>query len=269
MVEKTRKDKSREMGGRKKGIEKTMVEHIQDLQEKKMQALWTLAGGMAQDFNEILVAIMGYVEMAQLDLPKNSAPRKNLTEALNAIHRAKDLVTDLLAYSRLKEQARKSQDIVAVIRKAIEKFKATLPKTIKIKEQIPSESLLVNSNAAQIRQIITNLCTNASQAMLEKGGAIEVSLESFDLTSETSPPDKLLAPGHYVKLKVSDTGCGMDEEIMDHIFDPYFTTCECVPSAGMGLAIVSGIVHAYKGAIHVESQKERGTTVTILLPQII
>ncbi len=261
------KSGNRNTGSKKSDTEKAAVGYIQDLQEKKMQALWTLAGGMAQDFNEILVAIMGYVEMAQLDLPKGSPSRKSLAESMNAIDRAKDLVTDLLAYSRLGEQARKPQEIVAIVRKAIDKFKATLPAAIQIRERLPAYTMIVNSNASQIRQIITNLCTNASQAMLERGGVIEVSLESLNLTSETSPPDKLLAPGQYAKLTVKDNGCGMDDDVVARVFDPYFTTAGSVSSAGMGLAVVSGIVHVYKGAIHVESKRNSGTTVTILLPQ--
>ncbi|MFZ5572984.1 MAG: sensor histidine kinase [Thermodesulfobacteriota bacterium] len=262
------KSSNRKTASKKNDMEKVAVEYIQDLQEKKMQALWTLAGGMAQDFNEILVAIMGYVEMAQLDLPKGSPSRKNLAEAMNAINRAKDLITDLLAYSRLGDQERKTQEIVTIVRKAIDNFKATLPAAITIQDRLPSYPIKVNSNAFQIRQIITNLCTNASQAMLEKGGKIEVALESFQLTSETSPPDKLLVPGQYAKLTVRDSGCGIADSIITRILDPYFTTAGGVSSAGMGLAVVSGIVHVCKGAIHIDSKLDSGTTVTILLPQM-
>lgn len=240
---------------------------IQDQQTGKLLAFRTLAGGIAQDFNEILVGLKGYVELAQLDIPKNSPARNNLSEAMNVIDRATDLVTDLLAYSRLKKETRKPQEIGPIVQKALAQFEATLPKSITLSADLSQDMIKVNVNATQIRQIITNLCTNASEAMLEKGGEIAVALETVEMNVAQLPPESFLPPGRYVCLSVRDTGCGMDADTLERIFDPYFSTSERGVCAGMGLAVVNGIIHAYNGYIDVESETGKGSTFTIILPE--
>lgn len=233
-------------------------------EERKMRAIRTLASGIAQDFNEVLAAIMGYVEMALLDVPKDSPARPNLKEARNAIDRAKDLVTDLLAYSRLEEQSKKPISVGETISNVIEKLRPTLPGSIELHLNIPEGLGKVNANSAQLRQIVVNLWTNASQAMLEKGGRLEIVLE--ETTFEAPQTASGLKPGRYLCFVVSDTGCGIAPDVSEQIFDPYFTTSDSGSGSGMGLAMVYGIVRSWGGTVQVESKPGGGSIFTVFMP---
>lgn len=236
---------------------------------RKLQAISSLGGGIANDFNEILAAIMGYIELTRLDMPINSTSRKNLDSAMNAIARAKDLIVDMLSYSRQHELERKPIQIREIVEKSLASFKSSLPEKIKIREKIECGEGRVNANPSQIRQIVINLCTNAGQAMLGEGGVIDIKLENItvgDRQESSSSVDPL--PGKYIVLTVRDTGRGMDQETIEKIFDPYFTTLEAGPGSGMGLAIVESIVELCSGYMDVESVPGKGTTFTLFLPEV-
>jgi len=235
-------------------------------QAQKMEAIGTLAGGIAHDFNNILSPILIQTEMALLDLPDDSLIRLNLEDVLDAGNRARDLVRQILAFSRQGEEERTAFKVSSVVKDALKLLRATLPVTIEIKQDIQAESALIMADATQIHQVLMNLCTNASQAMQAKGGVLDIGLEHVDLnpTAAASIPD--LEPGSYLKLRVSDTGEGMDRVIQERIFDPYFTTKEKNGGTGMGLAVVHGIIRSYEGAITFESERGKGTTFWVYLP---
>jgi signal transduction histidine kinase len=250
-----------------KGTVKQEID-IKAHRRRKLQAIRSFAGGIANDFNEILAVIMGYIELTRLDMPVDSASRNNLDSAMNAIDRAKDLVVDILSYNRQHELERTPIQIRPIVEKCLTSFRSSLPDKIKIQESIECEDCRVSANPSQIRQIVTNLCTNAGQAMLDKGGVIDITLENKTVDGQETvfPGDPL--PGKYIALTVHDTGRGMDEETIEKIFDPYFTTLEAGPGSGMGLAMVDSIVELCSGYMDVESVSGRGTTFTILLPEV-
>ena len=235
-------------------------------QAQKMEAIGTLAGGIAHDFNNILSPILIQTEMALLDLPDDSLIRLNLEDVLDAGNRARDLVRQILAFSRQGEEERTAFKVSTAVKDALKLLRATLPATIEIKQDIQADSEMILADATQIHQVLMNLCTNASQAMQARGGVLVVALEHVDLnpTAAASIPD--LEPGSYLRLRVSDTGDGMDRITQERIFDPYFTTKEKTGGTGMGLAVVHGIVRSYEGAITVESELGNGTTFWVYLP---
>jgi signal transduction histidine kinase len=232
--------------------------------ERKAAALDTLASGIAQDFNEILTAIMGYVEMALLDSPKDSPIKKNLKHAMEAAERAKDLVNDLQVFSRQKELEQKTIRIGGFVKDILKQFQKSLPGQIAMQNNIMVDEENVRANPKQIQQIVINLCTNACNAMLEKGGVLSVALETVTIGAKNN--HRSLNPGSYFCLSVSDTGKGIDEDIRDRIFDPYFTTNRTGSGYGMGLSIVQSIVDALNGFIELESSKETGTVFRVFLP---
>jgi len=235
-------------------------------QAQKMEAVGTLAGGIAHDFNNILSPILIQTEMALLDLPDDSLIRLNLEDVLDAGNRARDLVRQILAFSRQGEEERTAFKVSSVVKDALKLLRATLPATIDIQQDIQAVSDMIMADATQIHQVLMNLCTNASQAMQAKGGVLLVGLEHVDLnaTAAVAIPD--LEPGSYLKLKVSDTGDGMDRMIQERIFDPYFTTKEKIGGTGMGLSVVHGIIRSYEGAITCDSEPGKGTTFWVYLP---
>lgn len=240
------------------------IEH-QLRQSQKMEAIGILAGGIAHDFNNILSPIMGYTEMALSDLPAGNEIRKDLSQVLVAAERARDLVANILTFSRQAEGERNPIELVSVVREVLKLLQAALPTTIKIKQNITSDTHVINANTTQIHQILMNLCTNAKHAM-RKGGVLEVSLANVNLNEEFCAGLDSLTPGSYVRLTVSDTGCGMDGKILEHIFDPFFTTKDPDEGTGMGLSVVHSIVKDHGGCIKVQSELDTGTTFNIYLP---
>lgn len=236
-------------------------------QAQKMEAIGTLAGGIAHDFNNILAAILGYTELAKQKMIPESEPDHCLVQVLRATYRAKELVRQILAFSRKGEQEMKSMRIQCVVKEALKLLRASLPASIEIQQRIGVDCRPILADPTRIHQIILNLCTNASHAMEAKGGTLSVLLEDTALGEEEAQAQGLAA-GDYVLLVVSDTGHGMGKEVMDHIFEPYFTTKERGKGAGMGLAIVHGLVKASGGKISVASTIGQGTTFRILFPQV-
>lgn len=241
-------------------------------QAQKMEAIGTLAGGISHDFNNILASIMGFTEMAIEDLPVESPVRNDLTQVLASIHRAKDLVRQILTFSRRKEQEKKPTDIAMVVREALRLLRASIPTTIEIRRNIPIEGEedagLVLADSTQIHQLLMNMGSNAAHAMREKGGVLEVGLSRVYLDSKAVARLADLYPGEYLKLSVSDTGHGIEPEVLHRIFDPFFTTKGPESGTGLGLSVVYGIVKSHGGAITVESEPGSGATFEVFLPRV-
>jgi signal transduction histidine kinase/ActR/RegA family two-component response regulator len=235
---------------------------------QRLEAIGSLAGGIAHDFNNILAAIIGYTELLRCDLPENSKAQANLEAIYEAGIRAKDLVHQILTFSRQSEEEKKPLRISTVIKEALKLLRASLPATIEIRQNLASQSDTVLANPTQIHQVLINLCTNSAQAMREKGGVLEVSLEDADLDSEATASNPDLQPGVHVKLTVRDTGSGIAPEIVERIFDPYFSTREPEQGTGMGLAVVHGIVKSTGGTITVDSKLGEGTAIHVFFPRI-
>ena len=238
-------------------------------QAQKMEAMGTLAGGIAHDFNNILAAIMGYTEIALLEIPEEGeAMRRDLNEVLKAGHRAKDLVAQILAFSRKTEQEQIPLSLHVIVKEALKLLRASLPSTIEIRQNIPSDLGTVMADATQMHQVLMNLCTNAKHAMGEKGGVLTVELAPVDMGEEQMVRFPDLRPGPYLRLSVQDTGYGIDLATMERIFDPYFTTKEKGEGTGLGLSMVHGIVTNHGGVIDVRSQPGKGSTFQVYLPRI-
>jgi len=237
-------------------------------QAQKMEAIGTLAGGIAHDFNNILSAVIGYTQIALDDVPKGTLLQSNLKEVLKAGRRARDVVKQILAFSRQAEQERKPLEISPIVKEALKLLRASLPATIEIRQNIGTDLGTVLADATQIHQVLMNLCTNAAHAMGERGGILEVNLANVELGSDFTSRYPDIDPGPYLRLTVSDTGHGMHPSIMERIFDPFFTTKELGEGTGMGLAVVHGIVKGYGGTITVFSEPGEGSTFHIYLPLI-
>lgn len=237
-------------------------------QSHKMEAIGTLAGGIAHDFNNILAAILGYADMAKDDIPDYSPARYQIDQVLKAGNRAKDLVRHILTFSRKESQVRIPTEVYTIVKEAIRFLRASIPTTIELKEQIDIHSGNILADETQIQQVIVNICTNAAHELEENGGVIEVNLSPYEY-AEGEPENKPgLKPGSYVLLSVTDNGPGIDPEIIDRIFDPYFTTKEVGKGSGMGLAVVLGIIKSHDGTILVDSKPGEGTTVNTFFPKI-
>ena len=240
--------------------------HLQ--QAQKMEAIGTLAGGIAHDFNNILAAILGYGELLAFDMPKDTPAWQNLQAVLKSCHRAKDLIGQILAFSRQNELNSMPVRVSAIVKEALKMLRASLPATIEIRRNIETPDGIVNANATHIHQVLMNLCTNASHAMREKGGVLGVKLSRFHAEISEKLPHPDLKPGTFLKLSVSDTGHGMTAEQMQRIFDPYYTTKDTGEGTGLGLAVVQGIVRAHGGAVKVESSPEKGSVFDVYLPEM-
>ncbi len=237
-------------------------------QAQKMEAIGTLAGGIAHDFNNILSSIYGYSELASLNIPEKAKENLYLAEVLTAARRAKGLVRQILAFSRQSEAKKIPVQIDLIVKEVLQLLRATLPTTIEIRQNIKISPGLdtVLADPTQIHQILMNLSTNAYHAMRERGGILEVSLTNISLDSNFTAQYPDLEPGNYLRLTVSDTGCGMLPAVMEKIFDPYFTTKEKDQGTGLGLAVVHGIVTSLDGVITVYSEPRNGTTFHVYLP---
>ena len=245
--------------------EKKKIE-IQLQQAQKMEAIGALAGGIAHDFNNILSAIIGYTELATLNEGAEHCTAE-LKEVLTAANRAKDLVKQILAFSRQTDEERMPVRVALVAKEAVKFLRATIPATIEIKTRIDDKSGAVLANSVELHQIIMNLCTNAQHAIGDEAGLMEVSVQNIeiDLSQRTDLID--LEIGAYVRISVRDSGYGMTPDVIKRIFDPYFTTKEKGVGTGLGLAVVHGIVKKYGGTIKVESELMKGTTFQIYLPK--
>ncbi|MFC1523839.1 response regulator [Thermodesulfobacteriota bacterium] len=237
------------------------------LQAQKMEAIGTLAGGIAHDFNNILTAIIGYGEMVLLGLESGSRAHADQCQVLQAGDRARELVRQILAFSRQVEEERIPVQTYYIVKEALKLLRPAIPTTIAIKQNLDLECGTILADPAQIHQIIMNLCTNAYQAMRKGGGELGVTLTSVTIAADDIVGTELV-PGSYVRLEISDTGGGIDQATLARIFDPYFTTKKKGEGTGLGLAVVHGIVKSHNGHIIVDSNIGEGTTFQVYLPEI-
>jgi len=233
---------------------------------RKMEALGTLAGGVAHDFNNILGIILGNTELALLDMPEAHYAHRRLLESQKACLRARDLIGQIMTFSRHKENRRGLVDLARLVGEALSMIRATCPSTIEIVQNIGTLPRMVLANPGQIRQVLVNLCTNAVYAMRAHGGTLSVELESVRVDGSHPVEGRGLGPGDYGRLTVSDTGCGIPNDIMERIFDPYFTTKPPGEGSGIGLAVVRGIVEKHGGTVTFQSRPGKGTTFQVHLP---
>ncbi|ADH84765.1 ATP-binding protein [Desulfurivibrio alkaliphilus] len=236
------------------------------LQAQKMEAVGTLAGGVAHDFNNILTPIIGYCELAKMQLSPAEQEKMQVEEILQAARRARDLVQQILTFSRRQEQERVRLELQPIIKENIKFLRSSLPSTIEISQDLAADCGQVLADLTQIQQVILNLCTNAAQAMEEQGGVLEINLRRVEIGDSQQLAGEPLPPGNYACLTVSDTGVGMDGVTRQRIFEPYFTTKEQGKGTGLGLAMVHGIVRGHGGRLAVYSEPGKGTVVRVFLP---
>jgi PAS domain S-box-containing protein len=235
-------------------------------QAEKMEAVGRLAGGIAHDFNNVLGGILGYGEMLLDSAPEDSAERRYARNLLIAANRARDLVDQILTYSRTQRVARGPVEIGHIVRETLEVIRGSLAEGIALELSLPQAPLVVIGDPTQLHQVVMNLCTNAVYAM-GGSGTLSVSLQAVDLDNELRLPQGTLSPGRYARLVVADTGTGMDGATLARIFEPFFTTKEVGRGTGLGLSLVYGIVADSGGATHVTSELGHGSTFEIYLPR--
>ncbi|MCD4726740.1 MAG: PocR ligand-binding domain-containing protein, partial [Pirellulales bacterium] len=234
-------------------------------QAQKLESIGTLAGGIAHDFNNILFPIVGHTEMLIEDIAEDSPFRDNLDEIYSAALRAKDLVKQILAFSHQDINEIKLMRIQPVIEDALKLIRSTIPTSIEMKQTIRKDCGLIKADPTQIHQVVMNLATNAYHAMEDTGGELNVGLREIEL-NEQDVINPEMKPGTYACLTVTDTGVGMDKDLIGKIFDPYFTTKETGKGTGMGLAVIHGIIHNAGGGINVYSEPGKGSEFHVYLP---
>ncbi|MBI5815516.1 MAG: PAS domain S-box protein [Nitrospinae bacterium] len=236
---------------------------------QKMEAIGSLAGGIAHDFNNILSSIIGYTEMAMEDVKPGSPAREDLLEVLKAGKRARELVNQILIFSRKGEREKKPLSLYIAVKEALKLFKAYVAPPIKIAENIDSASGVIMADPTQLNQVIMNLLTNASHAMKTGGGTLSVGVRRTELSEDfNTPGGDYIKPGSYILITVADTGHGIKKDDLDRIFEPFFTTKAVGEGTGLGLAIVHGIVTGMDGAIIVESEFGKGSEFKVFLPRV-
>jgi PAS domain S-box-containing protein len=243
---------------------KRLDEHF--LQAQKMEALGQFSGGVAHDFNNILMAISGYTELSQLSLRENPEVHDNLTLVLQAARRASDLVRQILTFSRQQPQVRQSILLQPVVEETLKLLRATIPSTIAFDRAVAPDAPTVLADANQVHQVLMNLGTNAWYAMKDRPGRLQVKLESFSVDAAYAAAQPPLRPGIYARVSVADTGCGMDPATLRRIFEPFFTTKPPGEGTGLGLAVVHGIMESHDGAVTVHSQPGEGTEFRLYFP---
>jgi ABC-type amino acid transport substrate-binding protein/signal transduction histidine kinase/CheY-like chemotaxis protein len=240
------------------------------IQAQKMEAIGTMAGGIAHDFNNILMPILGYAEMTQRKVDHNSPSWDYLQQIIEASLRAKELVRQILSFSRSSEHEARPIQLEPLVKETLKLLKSSLPATIHTKAQIETDATDIMGNPTQIHQLLLNLCTNAYHAMRTTGGSLTITVENVDLKGGGSVPQRPphLPLGRYVNLRISDTGHGIDPAIQDRILEPYFTTKTPDEGTGLGLSVVHGIVQKHGGHLTFDSEPNRGTTFQIWFPAL-
>lgn len=239
-------------------------------QAQKMEAIGLLAGGVAHDFNNILSVILGYATMAREELGENNLRVKSdILQIEKAGLRARDLVKQILTFCHQSEENFQPLKLPLIVKEVIKMVRSSFPATIRITAEVSVIDPLVLADPSQMHQVLMNLCTNALHAMKDDGGELTLGLERVDLVEgQRQRQLQELPPGPYLRLRVSDTGPGIREEIQEKIFDPFFTTKVEGEGTGLGLAVVQGIITSHRGAITVDSTPGKGTTFSIYLPEI-
>ncbi len=237
-------------------------------QAHKMEAVGTLAGGIAHDFNNILAVILGYAEIIKDDLDDGTHTKKDIDRILIAANRAKELVKQILTFSRKGQETNEPLQPTPVIEEALKLIHASMPTTIEIQEKIDQNCGTILANQTHLHQILVNLCTNALHAMEDEKGVLTVELNKVYLKNYDIRLGVDVSEGEFVELNVGDTGCGMNTKTIEHIFDPFFTTKDVGKGTGMGLAMVHGIVQACGGFIKVNSEPDKGSMFQVYFPII-
>ncbi|MDD3814196.1 MAG: transporter substrate-binding domain-containing protein [Desulfocapsaceae bacterium] len=258
----------RDITERKRSEEERTAMEERLRQAQKMEAIGTLAGGIAHDFNNILAIIFGFTDMARANAPSGTQLEEDLEQISIAANRAKELVKQILAFSRQSATERIPLQIQPLIKEGLKMIRSSIPSTISMTEDIDPKSGSILADPSQVNQILMNLCTNAYHAMEERGGVLSVTLKPVLIGSDEQEMPAHTTPGEYLELTVSDTGCGIGPDILDKIFDPYFTTKGIGKGTGMGLAIIHGILADYGGKITVESQLGQGTNFHVFFPVV-
>ncbi len=233
---------------------------------QKLEAIGTLAGGVAHDFNNILGIILGFAELTYDMVPTTIPVHDKIEQIILASHRAKDIIRQLLTFSRKVRIDRVAVDPSLVVKDALKFLRSSLPSTIDLRQNLPFINGTILADPTQIHQVMMNLCSNAAHAMEQTGGVIAIDAETVSIDADGTDQFVGLPLGDYFKLTVSDTGEGISPENIDRIFDPYFTTKEIGKGSGMGLAVVHGIVKNHNGAISVSSEPGKGAVFTVLIP---
>ncbi len=237
-------------------------------QAQKMEAIGTLAGGIAHDFNNILGAVMLNIELARGEVPPEHPAQEYLAALRGSSLRARDLVRQILAFSRQQEQQRQLLRLERAVEEAIKLVRAALPATIEINLHLASDGPAILADATQVHQVLTNLSANAGHAMRHSGGRLDIHQQTIDVDARMAATSPDLQVGRYVELIVSDTGEGISAGLIDRIFDPFFTTKGPGEGTGLGLAVVHGIMKDHDGAVLVESTPGKGTVFRLYVPAV-
>jgi len=256
------KDEKRLIQSEKKQLEQQLR------QSQKMEAIGTLAGGMAHDFNNTLGIIIGNAELAISKTPGDNPNRQYLNNIITASCRAEEMVSRLLSFSRITDAEKKPIDLISSIDESLKLVRSSLPSDIEIKKSFPDSQLVIMGDPTQLDQVMVNLCTNSAHAMNGSGGMLEINITTREIDLSPLTSFNGLPQGQYAEITISDNGHGISEEIIKRVFDPYFTTKDTGKGTGMGLAVVHGIVKNHGGAIKVESKVNEGTVFTIYVPLV-
>ncbi|MCK5545136.1 MAG: response regulator, partial [Desulfobulbaceae bacterium] len=235
---------------------------------QKMEAIGTMAGGFAHDFNNILGIILGNIELAIEDTPESSPTRFNLEEVRVASMRAKDVVKRIQSFTRQGEGEMKPVRVIPIVRESLKMLRASIPATIEINMDVTAENDMIVADPAQIHLVLVNLVNNGVFEMRETGGVLNVGVENVVIDHNEIGEYDNISPGRYVRITVRDTGKGIDSKIMDRIFDPYFTTRKIGQGSGMGLSVVRGIVGNHNGCVMAESEPGQGATFLVFFPVV-
>lgn len=238
------------------------------IQSQKMEAIGTMAGGIAHDFNNILMPIMGYTELTLSNLPAGSKHHGHLQQVKSASLRAKDLVRQILTFSRHDDHEKRPLEVTPLVKETVKLLRSSLPSTIDIRETFESSDGCILGCPTQIHQVVMNLCTNAYHAMRHRGGVLSIAVSKTAPCGETAAIPVELADAGFVRLSVGDTGCGIDAAIKDRILEPYFTTKPADEGTGLGLSVVHGIVKKHGGHLTFHSEPDRGTRFDVFFPKI-
>ncbi len=244
---------------------KAMEQHLQRAQ--KMESVGVLAGGIAHEFNSLLATMLGYGEMLRVDIPEGSRPREYLEGVMEACYRSTDLVRQLLDFARTPEAGRKPVRLAPIVEESIQTLQSYLPANIHVHRNIEAASGNILADSGKIKQVIMNLGINAGDAIGENNGEIGVHLSEVEVDDETASREGVRS-GTYLKLMVSDTGCGMSLKVLARIYEPFFTTKDVGRGTGLGLAVVHGIVKSHEGFITADSEPEKGSRFEVYLPVV-